>query len=253
MDDNESVILEEKQGDVLILTLNRPDRHNAMSAWLNHRLGESVAKAPQEGVKAIVITGTGDKSFCAGGDMLEMSGKEKLSSLLPPKALRLNGAQEIAECPIPIIAAINGYCYGGGARLAILCDIRLASQNATFRLPGSEYGLVVAAATLPRLVGVSKAKEWIYTARRFDAIEALDAGLLSAIYPSNILMDKALEMAKIIAQHSPESIQESKRVMDLATLNREAVVAEQEANGKLRGSNSQKERFLSATHKVTGR
>ena len=97
MCDNESVILEEKQGDVLVLTLNRPDRHNAMSAWLNHRLGEAVAKAPQEGVKVIVITGAGDKSFCAGGDMLEMSGKEELSSLLPPKEFRLNGAQAIED------------------------------------------------------------------------------------------------------------------------------------------------------------
>ena len=253
MRDDESVILQEKQGDVLILTLNRPDRHNAMNALLSHRLGEVVSKSPQEGIKAIVITGAGEKSFCAGGDMLEMSGKEEISSLLPSKSLRFNGAQEIEKCPIPIIAAINGYCYGGGARLAILCDIRLASQNATFRLPGSEYGLVVAAATLPRLVGVSKAKEWIYTARRFDAIEALDTGLLSAVHPANILMDKALEMAKIIAQHSSESVQESKRVIDLATLHKEAVIAEQEANSKLRGSDSQKERFLSATHKVTGR
>ncbi|MCH2657528.1 MAG: enoyl-CoA hydratase/isomerase family protein [Dehalococcoidia bacterium] len=253
MHDDESVILQEKQGDILILTLNRPDRHNAMNALLSHRLGEVIAKSPQEDVKVIIITGAGDKSFCAGGDMLEMSGKEEFSPLLPPAALRFNGAQEIEKSPIPIIAAINGYCYGGGARLAILCDIRLASKNATFRLPGSEYGLVVAAATLPRLVGVSKAKEWIYTARRFDAIEALDAGLLSAVHPTNMLMDEALEMAKIIAQHSPESVQESKRVIDLATLHKEAVIAEQEANSRLRGSDSQKERFLSATRKVTGR
>tara|TARA_B100000700_G_C15022439_1_gene846438 strand:- start:938 stop:1699 length:762 start_codon:yes stop_codon:yes gene_type:complete len=251
--EDKSVILHERQGDVLILTLNRPERHNAMSTWLSHCLGEAVINAPREGVKVIVITGAGDKSFCAGGDMLEMSGKEELSALLPPKDYRLNGAQEIEKCPIPIIAAINGYCYGGGARLAILCDIRLASQNATFRLPGSEYGLVVAAATLPRLVGVSKAKEWIYTARRFDAIEALDAGLLSSVHSADQLMEKTLEMAKIITQHSPESVQESKRVIDLATLHKDAVIAEQEANGKLRGSNAQKERFLSATRKVTGR
>ena len=89
MRDDESVILQEKQGDVLILTLNRPDRHNAMNALLSHRLGEVVSKSPQEGVKVIVITGAGEKSFCACGDMLEMSGKEAISSLLPSKSIAI--------------------------------------------------------------------------------------------------------------------------------------------------------------------
>ena len=90
-------------------------------------------------MNAIVITGAGEKAFCAGGDMLEMSGIEATDTGLPPQAERLNGITELGKTSIPTIAAVNGYCYGGGARLAISCDIRIASSSATFRLPGAEY------------------------------------------------------------------------------------------------------------------
>ena len=152
-----------------------------------------------------------------------------------------------------MIAAINGYCYGGGARLAVGCDIRLASETATFRLPGAEYGLVVAAATMPRLVGASKAKEWIYTARKFEAEEALATGLVSSLHAPAELLPAALEMAEVIAGHSQSSVRESKRVIDLATLSAEASAAESEANSRLRGSEEQTARFRDATRIVTGR
>ena len=249
----EPVVLKERQGDVLIVTLNRPHRHNAMTAELNHHLGLAIEGAEPDGVKVIVITGAGDKAFCAGADMLEMSGVEKPTTPLPPPEARVNGTGRLAATSLPVIAAINGYCYGGGARLAIDCDIRLASDNATFRLPGVEYGLVVAAATLPRLVGVSKAKEWILTARKFDAAEALEAGLLSSVHAPSDLMPAALEMATTIAGHSTAAVRESKRVMDLATASEAAKAEENSVNSGLRGSPEQTERFRSATNKVTGR
>ena len=249
----EPVVTERREGDVLVVTLNRPHRHNAMTSELNHRLGQAIANAEPEGVKAIVVTGAGQKAFCAGADMLEMSGVEKPETPLPAPEERVNGTGRLAATPLPVIAAINGYCYGGGARLAIDCDIRLASENATFRLPGVEYGLVVAAATLPRLVGVSKAKEWIFTARKFDATEALTAGLLSAVYPQEELLSAAVEMATTIAGHSAPAVRESKRVMDLATASAAAKSEENAANQVLRGSPEQTERFRSATNKVTGR
>ena len=254
----ESPVLEERRGgrgDVLLLTLNRPERHNAMNAALNHVLGDAVrrAEAEAEGVNVIVLTGAGEKSFCAGGDILEMSGVEQNSVPLPPPGERLSGTEELAKTPVPVIAAINGYCYGGGARLAIACDIRLASETATFRLPGAEYGLVVGAATLPRLVGASKAKEWIFTARKFDAEEALAAGLVSSLYAPEELLPAALEMAEVIAGHSVASVRESKRVIDLATLSDEASAAEVAANLELRGSEEQTARFREATKRVTGR
>ena len=249
-------VLEERRGergDVLLLTLNRPERHNAMNAALNHYLGDAVRRAESEGANVIVLTGAGEKSFCAGGDMLEMSGVEQNAVPLPPPGERLGGTEELSKTPLPVIAAINGYCYGGGARLAVACDIRLASENATFRLPGAEYGLVVAAATLPRLVGASKAKEWIFTARKFDAREALDAGLVSSLYAPDELLPAALEMAEVIAGHSASAVRESKRVIDLATLSDEAQTTETAVNRQLRGSPEQTERFRDATKKVTGR
>lgn len=250
--DSNSVLLEDRRGDVLVLTLNRPERHNALSGALTHCLGDAIRRAEAEGVAVIVMTGAGDKSFCAGADMLEMSGIETPVDL-PPRDERANAIDELYLTPLPVIAAINGYCYGGGARLAIGCDIRLASKSATFRLPGAEYGLVVAAATLPRLVGVSRAKEWIFTARKFDAAEALEAGLLSSVHEPDQLMPAALEMANIIAGHSAGAVRESKRVMDAATLIDEAMRMENDANRKLRGSKEQTERFRKATRKVTGR
>jgi enoyl-CoA hydratase/carnithine racemase len=253
MAEESAPVLEERRGDVLLLTLNRPERHNAMNAALNHVLGEAVRRAEGDGVHVIVLTGAGEKSFCAGGDMLEMSGVEESAVQLPPPGERLGGTEEIAKSPLPVIAAINGYCYGGGARLAIACDILLASKAATFRLPGAEYGLVVAAASLPRLVGASKAKEWIYTARKFDAQEALDAGLVSSLHAPEDLLPAALEMAEVIAGHSTGSVRESKRVIDLATLSDEAQTAESAANRELRGSPEQTERFRDATKRVTGR
>ncbi len=246
-------LLEERHGDVLLLTMNRPEKHNALNAALTHMLGDAVRRAAPEGAHVIVLTGAGERAFCAGGDMLEMSGVEASSVNLPPPDERLNGFAELSSTPLPVIAAINGICYGGGARLAVGCDLRLASEDATFRLPGAEYGLVVAAAHLPRLVGTSKAKEWIYTARKFDAREALEAGLVSSLHPRAGLLDAAMEMAQLIAGHDQGAVRESKRVIDAATLDADAVRLENEVNRGLRGTDTQTARFREATRKVTGR
>ena len=253
MNNKKSTVLAEYQDNVLLITLNRPERHNALNSLLNHELGELISTAVDYAVQAIVITGAGDKAFCAGGDMLEMSGLENNSEMLPPIHERKNAVEELLQTPIPVIAAINGYCYGGGARLAIACDMRLASDSATFRLPGVEYGLVVGAASLPRLVGAAKAKEWILTARRFDASAALDAGLVNSIHAEKELIRDAIEMAQLIASHSSEAVQASKKIIDMATISDKATYAENEVNQRLRGSDEQTQRFRTATKKVTGK
>ena len=253
MPDGERLLLEDRRGDVLILTLNRPEKHNALNAALVHEIGAAVLRADEKGVAVIVLTGAGAKAFCAGADMLEASGVEGASAQLLLREQRVDGYAEVAATPIPVIAAINGLCYGGGARLAISCDIRLAADTATFRLPGAEYGLVVGAATLPRLVGTSRAKEWIYTARKFDAAEALLSGLVSGLFSADALLPAAIAMAETIASHSRAAVRESKRVIDAATLNDEAVAMEDRANRVLRGSQEQSTRFRAATEKVTGK
>jgi enoyl-CoA hydratase/carnithine racemase len=249
----DSVLIEERRGDVLLLTLNRPERLNALNAGLHHLLGDAVARAPGEGVKVIVLTGAGAKSFCSGGDMVEMSGLEKDRVALPPPEERKNGTVELTNTPLPVLAAINGYCYGGGLRLALACDIRLASETATFRNPGAEYGLVVGAAVLPRLVGASRAKDWIFTARTFDSAEALSSGLVSSLHAPDDLLPAALDMAALIATRSTEAVQQAKRIVDLASLDEVARVEEDAANRRLRGSPEQSERFRNATRRVTGR
>ena len=246
----EALVLEERHGAVAVITLNRPDRHHALSTALSSALEQAVLRAEADpDTRVIVLTGSGDKSFCAGGDMLEMSGVEKAERTATPP----NPYARLSETRLPVIAAINGYCYGGGARLALACDIRLASTTATFRLPGAEYGLVVGAATLPRLIGAAKAKELIFTARKFDAAEALALGLVNSVHEPTELMAATLEMAQAVAKNSPSAVQESKRVIDAASLSDDANRMEDAANRELRGSPDQTSRFRSATQNITGR
>lgn len=251
MSETTPLVLEERHGSVLLLTLNRPERHHALSRALSGQLEAAMTRAEEDpDVRVVVLTGSGPRAFCAGADMLESSGVEQ------PASGSGNAGRAIARVsgtPLPIIAAINGICYGGGARLAIGCDIRLAAEHATFRLPGSEYGLVVAAATLPRLVGAARAKDLLFTARAFDASEALAMGLVNAVYPAEQLLPAALAMAATIAGHSVAAVRAAKRVIDAATLVEEARLMEEEANRNLRGSPEQSARFRDATRRVTGR
>lgn len=251
MSEANNLVIEQRRGGVAMLILNRPERHHALSALLSGALDEALERLESdESVACVILTGSGEKAFCAGGDMLEMSGVEA-----PGQRVSNAGhvISRLGRMPVPVIAAVNGYCYGGGARLAISCDIRIASENATFRLPGAEYGLVVGAATLPRLVGAARAKELIFTARKFDAAEAFAYGLVSAVHPHEELLQEAWRMAETIASHSPEAVRETKRVIDAATLSEAAEKMENDANRRLRGSDDQVARFRAATQRVTGR
>lgn len=257
---SDELLIIEQIEHVQLLTLNRPDRHHA----LNYSLANLIAKAvdtaeSDDNVRAIVITGNGERAFCAGQDMLEMSGIESSAGDVAPAPTSSKSSsaaiavERVAAAKIPVIAAINGICYGGGALLALACDIRIANGLSTYRFPGAEYGLVVGAASLPRLVGTSKAKELIYTARKFAAQEALDCGLLSHVYETEEVVSKALELGHQIARNSPVAVRESKRVIDAATLVAHAEQLEGEINQRLRGSAEQKARFNEATTRVTGK
>ncbi|MGB4861514.1 MAG: enoyl-CoA hydratase/isomerase family protein [Tepidiformaceae bacterium] len=252
MSDSEQLVIEERRGNVVCLALNRPERHHALNNALSDALSGALERAAGDpGVACVILTGTGAKAFCAGGDMLEMSGVEESSGTKSRGAGGLFGI--VSRMTVPVIAAVNGYCFGGGARLAIGCDIRIASTTASFRLPGSEYGLVVAAAALPRLVGAARAKELIFTARKFDAQEAFDYGLVTSLHEPTELMDAAWAMGETIAGMSRSAVSEAKRVIDAATLSDAARKMEDEANRQLRGSPEQVDRFRNATRKVTGR
>lgn len=247
------VVLTRREGAVLVVELNRPDCHHAIDRPLADALVATLEAADKDPeVHVVVITGSGEKAFCAGQDMLEASGVDATTA-----ATGTSSAYVAVECVqalgLPVIAAINGYCFGGGALLAVACDIRLASASATFRLPGAEYGLVVGAATVPRLIGAARAKELIFTARRFTAAQALAWGMLNHVYAAEELLSATLTMAAEIAQNSVVAVRESKRVIDAASLDPEVIAEENAINAQLRGSAEQATRFRAATTRVTGR
>jgi len=246
----ESLIIE-KTGAVGTVRLNRPEKHNALNAQLSHELIDALDRLEADDeVNVIVLTGSGEKAFCAGADMAEAAGDNG------PDASNVGApAQAVARVlrtAKPIIAAVNGYAYGGGAVLAINCDIRIASENVKFRFVGASYGLVVGAFQLPRVVGAPLAKELIFTARTIDAQEALRIGLVNHLTPIEKLEPTVMETALAIAANSRAAVMASKQVIDTATANGEALRQEVEANRGLRKSEEHRKRFRAAAMRVTG-
>ena len=240
----------ELRDGVAFLRMNRPDKHNAFNRELSLAVCEAIDAAETDGdVRAIVLTGTG-KAFCAGADM-----NEALASMDagPPRAggdVMAQAVVRLARVAKPVIGAINGYAFGGGAALACACDIRLASERASFRFPGAEYGLVVGASQLARIVGMPMAKELIFTARVVDAAEAERIGLANHVVGHGELDGAAWEMARQIAAQSPNAVRWSKAVIDAATVVEKGLELEIEANRKLRGSEDHVSRFREATQRV---
>ncbi len=248
--DYETLIVEQT-GGIATIRLNRPDKHNALSARLCHEIIDALdALEADDAVNVLILTGVGEKAFCAGADMAEATGTggAKASDVgAPAQAVaRVLGTRK------PIIAAVNGYAYGGGAFLAVNCDIRVASENASFRFVGASYGLVVSAFQLPRIVEAPLAKELIFTARTIDAKEALRIGLVNHLVPLDELEPTVMEMAQAIAANSRAAVMASKEVIDIATASADALRREVEANRELRQSREHRERFRDAATRVTG-
>jgi enoyl-CoA hydratase len=242
------LLLREARDGVVWLRMNRTDKRNAF----NRDLSVAVTQAFDEleaddAARVIVLTGEGE-AFSAGADMAEA-----LASI--DAGVRGDvAAQAIARVgrfPKPLIACVNGFAFGGGAVLATVCDIRYASDRATFRFPGANYGLVVGGTQLPRLVGPSKAKEIIFTARVVDAQEAERIGLVNRTFPHEALEPAVWELASQIAANSPDALRWSKAVIDAATVVEKGIELEIEANRALRGSDDHLSRFREATQRVS--
>jgi len=232
---------------VAFVRMNRPEKHNAFHHELSSAVSDIIDKLEaDDAVRVVVLAGSG-KAFSAGADMTEA-----LASL--DAGARGDGmAQAVARVgrfAKPVIAAVNGYAFGGGAALACACDIRIASERASFRFPGASYGLVVAGSQLPRIVGAAKAKELIFTARVVGAEEAERMGLVNRVVPHDTLDDTARELARQIAEQSPPAVRWSKAVIDAASTVEKGIDLEIEANRALRGSPEQIARFRAATERV---
>ncbi len=246
----ETLILD-RDGHVAVIRLNRIDKHNAINAQMSRELIECLdAVESDDEVRVVVLTGAGEKAFCAGADM-----GEAVTRGAGDSGGRNNAAQaayRLARVRKPLIAAVNGYAYGGGAVFAVACDIRVCSDNTRFRFVGASYGLVVGASQLPRIVGAPMAKELVFTARVVDATEALRIGLANHVVSQADLERTVMEMAAAIAANSPAAVVASKEVIDIATSNRDAAKRELEHNIELRLSTEHRDRFRAAAERVTG-
>ena len=204
---------------VAVVTMNRPEALNSFNTEQLDRLGGVIRRISQDRtVRVVILTGAGDRAFAAGADIKEMVDLTAAEGLaFGRKGQALTRAVEVL--PQPVIAAVNGYAFGGGCELAIACDIRIASENARFAQP--EVGLGIppgwgGTQRLPRLVGPGIAAEMIYTGRQVHVEEALRIGLINAVHPLDQLMPAARELAAQITKNSPGAVRAAKRLIALA-------------------------------------
>lgn len=209
----ESILLNERRGSVALLTLNRPGLMNALSFSSLLLLREAIESLRFEpSVRAIVLTGAGDRAFCSGADLKERAGMTPVQVKEYIRTIR-DTFTALEDLGKPVIAAINGLALGGGTELALACDIRLAADSALLGLTETSLGIIPGAGgtqRLPRLVGKGKAKELIFTARKVPAAEALAIGMIEHVYPAERLLEEALAMAEAIAANGPIALEQAK-------------------------------------------
>jgi enoyl-CoA hydratase/carnithine racemase len=218
-------VLLETTGKIAIVTLNRAKARNAFNRGIMEGLYEAASHIQSDpSIAVVIITGAGDQAFCAGIDLKMVAAGESLTSGLK-RHDRFEQIQVYRDCftayeklPIPVIAAIHGYCLGAGLELVLSCDIRLADETAVFSIPEVQLGIIPdggGTQRLPKIVGVGKAKELIYTGRRIDAKEALRIGLVEQVYPKGQLMQEAKKMAQEISDNG-SPVMGCKRAINIA-------------------------------------
>jgi enoyl-CoA hydratase/carnithine racemase len=215
----ETILLDQPTPDVVVATLNRPDRLNAQT---NQMFGELEALGlelrDRPDVRALVITGAG-RAFCAGYDLADAEDLAGLGAMgmLRQQELAARAMLAIRIVPMPVIAAVNGSATGGGMALTLAADIRIGSPaarfNAAFVKIGLSAGDLGTSWLLPRMIGPARAAEFAYSGRFIEAEEAERIGLLNRIVPAESLLDEALELARQIAGNSPGGVQLSKRAL----------------------------------------
>ena len=206
----------EQEGQVGIVTINRPKALNALNSQVLEEIEATFKAIDLDAVRAVILTGAGEKSFVAGADIGEMSTLTKAEG----EAFGKKGNdvfRMIETFPIPVIAAVNGFALGGGCEISMSCDIRICSENAVFGQP--EVGLGITPGfggtqRLARLVGPGMAKQMIYTARNIKADEAFRIGLVNAVYPQEELMAAAKKMAAGIAKNAPIAVRACKKAIN---------------------------------------
>ena len=208
-------ILCERRGDVLLVTLNAPERRNAIDQEMVDGLHRVLDEHwHDESIAAMVLTGAGEKAFAAGADIAQLRERTSRDAL---KAINSGIFNRIEEFPAPVIAAIRGFALGGGCELAIACDLRVVGESAKLGQPEVKLGIIPAAGgtyRLPRLVGLGIARELVYTGRMVDAQEAVRIGLANVVVPDAEVVDRALAIAGEIAQNGRLAVRGAKRSLN---------------------------------------
>ena len=235
----------EVKDKIAVITINRPEALNALNSQVLDDLNAAFDSIDVNVVRAVVLTGAGEKSFVAGADIGEMSTLTKAEG----EAFGKKGNdvfRKIEEFPLPVIAAVNGFALGGGCEISMSCDIRICSENAMFGQP--EVGLGITPGfggtqRLARLIGAGMAKQLIYTARNIKADEAYRIGLVNAVYPQEELLAAAEKMASQIAANAPIAVRACKQAINdgLQTDIDAALVIEEKLFGSCFETEDQKE------------
>jgi len=210
-------LIYEKKENIGVLTINRPQRMNAISNELTSELKKFLDEIENDDeLRVLVITGAGDKAFVAGADINELVDRDALIGRRVSRQ-RQEIFSRIENLQVPAIAAINGYALGGGLELALACSIRVCSDKAQFGAPEVKLGIIPGdggTQRLPRLVGLGRAMEMILTGDFIDAEEAYRIGLVNKIVPHEQLMEKAMELAKKIASRPPLAVRYAKETVN---------------------------------------
>jgi enoyl-CoA hydratase len=201
---------------VVTVVLNRPEQMNA----LNTAMGEDLlacftALAADADARAVVFTGAGERAFCAGGDLKERNGMSD-AAWRAQHVIFEQAAMRVLRCPVPVIAAVEGFALAGGCELAILADFIVAAETAVFGVPETTLGIfpgVGGTQLLPRIVGAPLAKELIFTGRRMKADEAKAAGLVNHLVPAGQARARAAEIAATIARNGPIAVRQAKKAI----------------------------------------
>ena len=243
----------EEEQTTAILTINRPKALNALNSQVLEEIDKTLSNIDLNRIKALIITGAGEKSFVAGADIAEMSKLTKKEG----EAFGKKGNdifRKLEQFPIPVIAAINGFALGGGCEIAMSCDIRICSENAIFGQP--EVGLGITPGfggtqRLARIVGPGMAKQMIFTGQNIKAEEALRIGLVNEIFPQKELLENAKKIAENIGKNIAHSVKNSKKAINdgLQVDMDKAVVIEEKLFGDCFETNEQKEAMENFLHK----
>ena len=204
----------EVKDHVATITLNRPEKQNAMDSEMYEAISSHLSEIDSnDDIWVGVITGAGDKAFTAGADLVGMHGTAEKAEVgwSSPRPTRFDLGLEVQK---PLIAAVNGYCLAGGLELALVCDIRIASETAQFGCPEVKWNLLhgYGAQLLPRIVGTSNAMYMLLTGQFIDAMEALRIGLVNEVVPPDHLMRRVYQLAAVICSNGPMAIRMTKEL-----------------------------------------